>query len=80
MRATSCEGPSLVTGLGVGPKLRPVGLRDLGGEVAHPVGQATLPLGSRKALLDRADQTWRSIRRHQEWILESPTETLSGGH
>ena len=29
---------ALVSGLSMGSKLRPVGLRDLGGEIAHPMG------------------------------------------
>jgi len=54
-------------GLELGPEI----LRDLGGEIAHPVRQAALAGRAREADLDRLDHARRPIADHQERVAQA---------
>jgi hypothetical protein len=60
-----------IGGLGLLSKLRPIRVGHLRLQIPHPMREAAPPLRAGEALLDRADQARRSVRRDEERIAEA---------
>ena len=61
----------LVGGLGPGLEVRPEVLGDLGGQIAHAMGQAALAGRARKTGLDRLDDARRAVRGDQQGVAQT---------